>query len=197
MAHTTSRFAAALALTIALAGCATTGSVPLRPARRAGSRTTTARSPNTPPRSRSTRTIARPSWRSSAPSCGPRRITTRARGGSKRPASSMRRWSSYQIAAELNPGKRRHRRRPAQRPHAASDKVVVSREGKTQLETLIDQSQNLRTGRAGSARRRAAAGLSRLPRRQRARRLHGHRPLREPQHRLRSARSATSASRSI
>ena len=55
-------------------------------------------------------------------------------------------------------------------------KVVVSREGKTQLETLIDQSQNLPPPGLELPAGRAAAGIARVPRRERARRLHRRSP---------------------
>jgi hypothetical protein len=48
-----------------------------------------------------------------------------------------------QLASELNPCQHRHRRGAAQRPRATANKVAVAREGKTQLESLIERSRDL------------------------------------------------------
>ena len=94
MAHTTSRIAAALALTIALRGCATTAS--LRSGQhaeqgqdydRAVAEYTAALKKHPNDRRRQLVAAARQAARR-------RRITSRAPGGSKRPANSTKRWSS-------------------------------------------------------------------------------------------------------
>ena len=66
-------------------------------------------------------------------------------------------------------------------------KVAVAREGKTQLETLIERTRDLPPPGLDLPGRRAAAGVADLPRRQLARRLHRAGPLRQRQRRVRPA----------
>ena len=83
-------------------------------------------------------------------------------------------------------GQRRHRRCAAQNPRAAANARGRAQRGQDPARDVDRQVAESRAGGLRAAGRRAAAHLAGLPRCQRARRLHRHRALRQPQHRLRS-----------
>jgi general secretion pathway protein D len=142
MAHTTSRIAATLALTIALQGCATTAS--LRSGERAeqGQDYDRAVAEYTAalkkhPNDRTTQlALQRAKLRSSQDHYARAR---RLEATGKLDEALV----EFQIAAEMNPGNADIDDALRNVRTQLRTKVVVSREGKTQLETLIDQSQNL------------------------------------------------------
>jgi general secretion pathway protein D len=142
MAHTTSRIAATLALTIALQGCATTASL------RSGERAEQGQDYD--------RAVAE--YTAALKKHPNDRLTQVALQRAKLRASQdhyarARRLEAtgkldealveFQIAAEMNPGNADIDDALRNVRTQLRTKVVVSREGKTQLETLIDQSQNL------------------------------------------------------
>ena len=142
MAHTTSRIAATLALTIALQGCATTAS--LRSGERAeqGQDYDRAVAEYTAalkkhPNDRQTQlALQRAKLRASQDHYARAR---RLEATGKLDEALV----EFQVAAEMNPGNADIDDALRNVRTQLRTKVVVSREGKTQLETLIDQSQNL------------------------------------------------------
>src|SRR5580765_396939 len=142
MAHTTSRIAAALTLTIALQGCATTASL------RSGERAEqgqdydravaeyTAALKKHPDDRLIQVALQRAKLRSSQDHFARAR---RLEATGKLDEALV----EFQIAAEMNPGSADIDDALRNVRTQLRTKVVVSREGKTQLETLIDQSQNL------------------------------------------------------
>ena len=100
------------------------------------------------------------------------------------------------MASELNPGNGDIDQELSSVRSQLRNKVAVAREGKTQLETLIERTRDLEAGGQRPARRRQAAGVGHVPRRQQPRRVHGAGAIRQRQRGLRPDRSATSRSRS-
>src|SRR3989475_4292357 len=142
MAHTTSRLAAFLALTIALSGCATTGT--LRSGQRAEegqdydravAEYTTALRKH--PNDQTLQLVLQRAKLRAAQDHVARARRLEATG--KLDEALV----EYQIAAEMNPGSGDIDDALRNIRTQLRTKVLVAREGKTQLETLIDQSQNL------------------------------------------------------
>ena len=142
MAHTTSRLAAFLALTIALTGCATTGSL------RSGQRAEEGQDYDRAVAEYTSALRKHPDDRTLL------LVLQRAklRAAQDHVARARRLEATgkldealveYQIAAEMNPGSGDIDEALRNIRTQLRTKVVVAREGKTQLETLIDQSQNL------------------------------------------------------
>jgi general secretion pathway protein D len=142
MARTTSRFAAVLALTIAVGGCATTGTY--RSAQRAEQAEDydravaeyTAASKKHPNNRTTQLALQRAKLRAS------QEHLTRARrleATGKLDEALV----EYELAAELNPGNGDIDEALRNLRGQLRNRVAVSREGKTQLEALIDQSQKL------------------------------------------------------
>ena len=124
--------------------------------RRAPATTTTPPSSSTRRRCASTPTTSPSASRSTARSCAPRRRTSRRPAGWPRRASSRRPLVEFQLAAELNPanGEMQDELRSTRAKLRA--KLPVTREGKTQLETLIESSRNLAPAGTRPAARRAS-----------------------------------------
>ena len=142
MAHTTSRLAAFLALTIALTGCATTGTL------RSGQRAEEGQDYDRAVAEYTSALRKHPDDRTLL------LVLQRAklRAAQDHVARARRLEATgkldealveYQIAAEMNPGSGDIDEALRNIRTQLRTKVVVAREGKTQLETLIDQSQNL------------------------------------------------------
>jgi len=142
MAHTTSRLAAFLALTIALTGCATTGSL------RSGQRAEEGQDYDRAVAEYTSALRKHPDDRTLL------LVLQRAklRAAQDHVARARRLEATgkldealveYQIAAEMNPGSGDIDEALRNIRTQLRTKVVVAREGKTQLETLIDQSQKL------------------------------------------------------
>ena len=162
----TDRFASAFAATAGalplalLARRASRPALPLRPAGRA--------EPGLRPRrrriharfSRNIRTTATPACRSSAPSCAPRWITTTAAGGSTQRRQARRGAGRVadRLRAEPRPAATSKTRCASVRTQLRT-KVAVAREGKTQLETLIERVARSAAARHRPARRRRGCRL--------------------------------------
>ena len=142
MAHTTSRLAAFLALTIALTGCATTGTL------RSGQRAEEGQDYDRAVAEYTSALRKHPDDRTLL------LVLQRAklRAAQDHVARARRLEATgkldealveYQIAAEMNPGSGDIDEALRNIRTQLRTKVVVAREGKTQLETLIDQSQKL------------------------------------------------------
>ena len=142
MAHTTSRLAAFLALTIALTGCATTGTL------RSGQRAEEGQDYDRAVAEYTSALRKHPDDRTLL------LVLQRAklRAAQDHVARARRLEATgkldealveYQIAAEMNPGSGDIDEALRNIRTQLRTKVVVAREGKTQLETLIDHSQNL------------------------------------------------------
>ena len=142
MAHTTSRIAATLALTIALQGCATTAS--LRSGERAeqGQDYDRAVAEYTAALKKhpDDRTIQLALQRAKLRASQDHYARARRLEATGKLDEAL---VEFQIAAEMNPGNADIDDALRNVRTQLRTKVVVSREGKTQLETLIDQSQNL------------------------------------------------------
>jgi general secretion pathway protein D len=142
MARTTSRFAAVLALTIAVGGCATTGTY--RSAQRAEQAEDydravaeyTAASKKHPNDRTTQLALQRAKLRAS------QEHLTRARR-LEATGKLDQALVEYELAAELNPGNGDIDEALRNLRGQLRNRVAVSREGKTQLEALIDQSQKL------------------------------------------------------
>ena len=142
MAHTTSRIAATLALTIALQGCATTAS--LRSGERAeqGQDYDRAVAEYTAALKKhpNDRTIQLALQRAKLRASQDHYARARRLEATGKLDEAL---VEFQVAAEMNPGNADIDDALRNIRTQLRTKVVVSREGKTQLETLIDQSQNL------------------------------------------------------
>ena len=142
MAHTTSRLAAFLALTIALTGCATTGS--LRSGQRAeeGQDYDRAVAEYTAALKRhpNDRTLHLVLQRAKLRAAQDHVLRARRLEATGKLDEAL---VEYQIAADLNPANGDVDDALRNIRTQLRTKVVVAREGKTQLQTLIDQSQNL------------------------------------------------------
>jgi general secretion pathway protein D len=142
MAHTTSRIAAALALTITLQGCATTAS--LRSGERAeqGQDYDRAVAEYTAALKKhpNDRTIQLALQRAKLRASQDHYARARRLEATGKLDEAL---VEFQVAAEMNPGNADIDDALRNIRTQLRTKVVVSREGKTQLETLIDQSQNL------------------------------------------------------
>ena len=153
--------------------------------RRARRTTTTRPSSSTRRRCASTRTTSPSASRWTARSCARRRRTSRS---ARRLASTGKLEEAlveFQMAAELNPANGDIQDELRSTRAKLRAKVPVTREGKTQLETLIESSAE-----PGAARPRPAAATRGCPTRwssatRAPRRLHLDRPLRGRQRRLR------------
>ena len=138
-------------------------------------------------RSAPTPTTPTPGWRSSGRSCGPSEYHFN-RGPPARDgwASFEEALVEYQIASELNPGERRHRRRRCEEArNQLRAKVAVAARGQDRARDADRADARPAAARPRPAAGPEAAGVARLPRGEQPRRLHGARALRRRQRRLR------------
>ena len=152
--------------------------------------TTTSRSSNTPRRSAPTPTTPTRGWRSNARSCARRRNTPSV--AARSPRRTLR-GSARRVSAGLGAEPERCPVDEALRDtrQKLRTKIAVTRNGKTELESLIERCARSAAAGTRPAGGRQAARLARFQRREQPQRLPIDRAVRGSERRLRSRPSAT------
>ena len=92
----------------------------------------------------------------------------------------------FQVASELNPGSADVEAALRDTRQKVRTRLASSREGKTELESLIERTPRASAAWTRPAHGRQASRFARLQQREQPDGLHGARPLREPERRVRS-----------